>query len=175
MKTHALPLAAAVLVASSALADENGIKAPPPDPALADPRSFVADPPGAETSPRPKPDEWKDAPVVKLTRDVAACQAYRVREWMKIHCSGFPAAGVAQLAGPRTGVALWVDPQKDPSETMKTNRGAEAIFPVQRGDGRLFQIAQFGEGYDGPIAWNLAYTVSEQWVEGERAPIVIIR
>jgi hypothetical protein len=36
-------------------------------------------------------------------------------------------------------------------------------------------IAQFGEGYDGPIGWNNAYAVSEYWVEGEPAPIVTIR
>jgi hypothetical protein len=204
MKTWAVPLAAAALIASSVAAlaarpdvlnrrvfrlpvsppldvalprpaDEAPSVPPPPDPALSDPRSFVSDPPPAEATPIPKPDEWKDAPSVQLTRDVAACHAYRVREWVKIHCAGFPAAGVSQLAGTRTGVALWVDTQKDPSETMKTLRSAEAIFPLRRGDGRLIQVAQFGEGYDGPIAWNLAYTISEQWVEGDRAPLVIVR
>jgi hypothetical protein len=194
MNRSAAPLAALALVVSSAAALAQhaplpsasavpAAAAPRPDlgsgpaldPALADPGSFVADPPPAEPTPVPKLDEWSAAPAVRLTRDVAACTAYRVREWVKIHCAGSPAAGVSLLAGTRTGVALWVDPPKDASETMKTPRTAEVIFPVRRGDGRLFQVGQFGEGYDGPVAWNLAYTVSEQWIEGARAPTLTVR
>ena len=139
-----------------------------------DPSAFAEDPPAPEATPAPKPDEWKDAPLVHLDHDVDACKAYRVREWVKIHCSAMPFAGASLLAGTRAGVAIWIDPPKD-DDTMKTLRGAEVIFPVRRGDGRLFQIGQFGEGYDGPVAWNAAITLSEQWVEGERAPIVSLR
>ena len=58
---------------------------------------------------------------------------------------------------------------------MKRSRAAEAIFPVRRGDGRIFQIVQFGEGYDGPLGWNVAFVISEQWAEGEAAPIIVVR
>jgi hypothetical protein len=139
------------------------------------PLELEASPPGAEVTPAPKPDEWKAAPVVRLSHDVEACRAYRVREWLKIHCAGFPAAGISLLAGARTGVALWVDPPRDPGDGMKTLRSAEVILPVRRGDGRLLQIGQFGPGYDGPVAWNLAFTISEQWIEGDAAPIVSVR
>jgi hypothetical protein len=107
---------------------------------------------------------------------VAACNAYRVREWLKIHCSGFPGAGVSLLAGSRDGVQVWVDPSGgEGPEAMTKPRDAEIILPVRRGDGRIFQIAQFGEGYDGPIGWNNAYAVSEYWIDGEPAPIVTVR
>jgi hypothetical protein len=137
--------------------------------------SFEADPPAAAATPAPKPDEWKGAPVVALAHDVEGCRALRVREWIKIRCEGLPAAGASLLAGTRAGVELWVDPPKEPKEQMKTPRAAEVIFPVRRGDGRILQIGQFGEGYDGPVAWNLAYIISEQWIEGENAPIISVR
>jgi len=178
---HGYPLAAALLAFSAAALAARPVSsvapsAPPALPAeLVAAPSLDADPPGAEVTPVPKPDEWKAAPVVRLARDVDACRAYRVREWLKIHCAGFPAAGASLLAGTRTGVGLWVDPPRDPADGMKTLSSAEVIFPVRRGDGRLFQLGQFGEGYDGPIAWNLAFTISEQWIEGDRAPIVSVR
>jgi hypothetical protein len=113
---------------------------------------------------------------VKLARNVPGCNASRVREWLKIHCSGFPGAGVALLAGSQEGVQVWVDSSGgEGAEAMTKPRDAEIILPLRRGDGRLFQIAQFGEGYDGPIGWNNAYAVSEYWIDGEAAPIVAIR
>jgi hypothetical protein len=177
MKTPAGGLAASLLALSIAgtlavRADQPGAPGSPTPPERP---SFTADPPGTEATPAPTPDEWKAAPAVTLDHDVAACRAYRVREWVKLHCGGFPAAGVTLLAGTRTGVAVWVDPPRDPAETMKTPRAAEAIFPVRRGDGRLFQVGQFGEGYDGPVAWNLAFTVSEQWLAAEAAPVISVR
>ena len=189
MKRYAAPLAASVLLASAAALGAvpahkrpPGRQMPPPmaappvaDPTRPDLASFASDPPAAEATPAPKPEEWKAAPAVRLTHDVGACRAYRVREWLKVHCSGFPAAGVALLAGSRPGVELWVDPPHEAAETMMTARSAEVIFPVRRGDGRLFQIGQFGPGYDGPAAWNLAYTLSEQWIDGDRAPIISLR
>lgn len=140
-------------------------------------KPLAAAPPSADKTPPPKLDEWKTAEPVELAHDVAACRATRVREWLKIRCDGFPAAGVSLLAGPRDGVEVWVDPRKegDSAEIMKSPRPSEVIFPLRRGDGRIFQIGQFGPGWDGPIGWNVAYTISEQWVEGEAAPIVTIR
>lgn len=173
----ALAAAAALVVCSSsvALAVRPASSVAPPPPVTPAGTSLAADPPSAEVTAAPRPDEWKNAPAVRLSHDVDACRAYRVREWLKVHCAAFPAAGVSLLAGPRAGVQLWVDPPRDPGDGMKTLRSAEVIFPVRRGDGRLFQLGQFGEGYDGPVAWNLAFTLSEQWIEGDSAPIVSIR
>ncbi len=173
--------AAALLTpAADAPADPAASAAPAssaaPAPARDEGTSLEAAPPGVETSKAPTAEEWKTAPRVKLARNVAACNAYRVREWLKIHCSGFPGAGVSLLAGSRDGVQVWVDPiGGEGSFAMTKPRDAEIILPVRRGDGRLFQIAQFGEGYDGPIGWNNAYSVSEYWIEGEAAPIVTVR
>jgi hypothetical protein len=173
--------AAALLTpAADAPADPAASAAPvssaAPAPARDEGTSLEAAPPGAEISKAPKAEEWKTAPRVKLARSVAACNAYRVREWLKIHCSGFPGAGVSLLAGSRDGVQVWVDPSGgEGPEAMTKPRDAEIILPLRRGDGRLFQIAQFGEGYDGPSGWNNAYAVSEYWIEGEAAPIVTVR
>ncbi len=144
--------------------------------AAVDAPSLDADPPSAEVSKTPKLEEWIAAPKVKLARNVPGCSAYRVREWLKIHCSGFPGAGVSLVTGSRDGVLVWVDPAGgDGPDAMAKPRDAEVVFPLRRGDGRIFQIAQFGEGYDGPIGWNNAYAISEYWVDGEPAPIVTIR
>jgi hypothetical protein len=138
--------------------------------------SLEAAPPGAEVSKAPTAEEWKTASRVKLARNAPACSVYLVREWLKIHCSGFPGAGVSLLAGSRDGVQVWVDPSGgEGPDSMTKPRDAEIILPLRRGDGRLFQIAQFGEGYDGPIGWNNAFSVSECWIEGEAAPIVTVR
>ena len=173
-------VAALLTPAAEAPADPAASAAPSasaaPAPASGEGTSLDAAPPSAEVSKAPTAEEWKTASRAKLARSVAACNAYRVREWLKIHCSGFPGAGVSLLAGSRDGVQVWVDPSGgDGPEAMTKPRDAEIILPVRRGDGRLFQIAQFGEGYDGPIGWNNAYSVSEYWVDGEPAPIVTIR
>jgi hypothetical protein len=163
----AAPAASAASAASAAPAAE----APP----AVEGKSFAEAPPGAEKSKAPTPEEWKTAPWVALTRSAALCRAYRVREWLKIHCDGFPAAGVSLLAGQNEGVMVYVDQTSEAgNEVMKKPRPAEVIFPVRRGDGRVLQIAQFGEGYDGPLGWNVAFTVSEQWVDGEAGPIITV-
>src|SRR4051812_33719223 len=66
-----------------------------------EPPSFEAEPPGPEATPAPKPEEWKTARPVRLTHDADGCQAFRAREWVKIHCAGFPAAAASLLAGTR--------------------------------------------------------------------------
>jgi len=139
-------------------------------------KSFQEEPPGPEKSGAPSAEAWREAKVIPLDRNVAACRAYRVREWLKVHCDGFPAAGVSLLAGDPEGVLTWVDPVTEGTsqEAMKKPRGAEVIFPVRRGDGRVVQLAQFGEGYDGPLGWNVGFTVSEQWLAGEPSPIVTV-
>jgi hypothetical protein len=138
-------------------------------------KSFELDPPGAEKSSAPSAEEWKTAPPVKLTREVSTCRSYRLREWLKLYCDNFPAAGVSLLAGQVEGVMVFVEQDSaGGNEAMKKNRSASVVFPVRRGDGRMLQIAQFGEGYDGPIGWNAAVTVSEQWASGEAAPIIAV-
>jgi hypothetical protein len=139
-------------------------------------KSFQEEPPGAEKSAAPSVEAWREAPLVALDRGVAACRAYRVREWLKIHCDSFPAAGVSLLAGDPEGVLTWVDPVTEGTsqEAMKKPRGAQVIFPVRRGDGRVVQIAQFGEGYDGPLGWNAGFTVSEQWLPEEPSPLITV-
>jgi len=138
-------------------------------------KTFESDPPGAEKSGAPSAEEWKTALPVKLTREVATCRSYRLREWLKLYCDNFPAAGVSLLAGQVEGLMVFVEQDSaGGNEAMKKNRSASVVFPVRRGDGRMIQIAQFGEGYDGPIGWNVAVTLSEQWATGEAAPTIAV-
>jgi hypothetical protein len=181
---HLLTLSA--LAATIAFAGDIPAQQPPPSSAPAasaaagagdEGKSLADDPPGSDASKTPKPEEWKTAPKVKLTRDTPGCTAYRIREWLKVHCTGLPAAGASLLAGTRDGVQVWVEPGllTEGKDAMKKVHDAEVVFPVRRGDGRVFQIAQFGEGYDGPIGWNTGVLVSESWVDGEAAPIISVR
>ncbi len=160
-----------VKTATSASASASA-SASPSEPA----KSFAEAPPAEEKSKAPTLAEWKDAPRVTLEREEPLCRSYRVREWLKIHCSGFPAAGVSLLAGQGEGVSAWVPPPKtEGTAAMKEASFAELIFPVRRGDGRVFQVAQFGPGYDGPLGWNVVLIVSEVWPAGEPAPIITVR
>jgi hypothetical protein len=175
-KRWVLTIAAAAALLTPAMDAPAVPAAPSAAPVREEGTPLDASPPGVEISKTPTIDEWKTAPQAKLARSVPACKSYRVREWLKIHCSGFPGAGASLVAGSRDGVLVWVDPAGgDGPDAMAKPRDAEVVFPMRRGDGRLFQIAQFGEGYDGPIGWNNAYAVSEYWIDGEPGPIVTVR
>lgn len=119
----------------------------------------------------PKLDEWKTAQEVALSRRDPRCKSYRVREWLKVHCT-LPAAGIAQVTGQNKGVSLWVDPSK--AGSPMDARGVEAIFPVRRGDGRFFELHTFFlETGEAPL-WKVGLRISEQWVASEPAPIVVV-
>jgi hypothetical protein len=130
------------------------------------------DPPGPEKTPNPTLDEWKTAAKLKLTRADKRCNAYRVREWVKIHCS-FPAAGAALMAGNPEGVAVWVDRTSMEIEQVAFKpRGVDIIFPVRRGDARYFELYEWFAEYMFPSAQFVTASVSACWVDGEPAPVI---
>lgn len=172
--SSAAPAASAAPPADAGAADAAVL--PPPAP------PFDADPFPTERTPAPKAEEWRAATPVSLTRSftqkTVSCRAYRVREWMKIHCEHPGPAGLAQIAGPGEGVSLFIAPTPkspgqspdDPGEWW-TTRGMEVIFPLRRGEGHVFQFLEMGAGYGGPEGAILSLTLADQWVDGE-APII---
>jgi hypothetical protein len=108
---HLALLAAAALVARDSVAGPDaGAQRPviPPRVEKADLPAFDAEPFPEEKSKAPKANEWKDAKEVRLSRAsrrANGCTAYRLREWIKIHCDRMT-GGARLTAGSSEGVEL---------------------------------------------------------------------
>ncbi|HZF50094.1 MAG TPA: hypothetical protein VE093_15655 [Polyangiaceae bacterium] len=121
----------------------------------------------AEKSKSPKAAEWLTAPRVKFARKgpaAATCRAQIVREWMRVRCEGQVFA-VSLVGGSREGVAFWI------GGTAAEPFG-EVLTPVRRGDRRVFQFWSPGKDAAGMFVPKPMLVVQEQWVEGQKAPIV---
>ena len=121
----------------------------------------------AEKSKSPTAAEWKAARPVKLTRKgpaAATCRAHLVREWMRVRCEGQIFA-ISLLGGSPEGVAFWI------GGTAEAPRG-EILTPVRRGDRRVFQFWAPGKDAAGMFVPQPMLVVQEQWVEGQKNPIV---
>ncbi len=138
---------------------------PPPLP------RFDAEPFGEEKTPRPTPADWKPTTPVMLSEPLPFdCNAYRVREWIKIRCSKLQTAELTCIGGSREGVSLFVDP---PLKDFPVSPGGEIVFPVRRGDRRVFEWSRFGESYEGVGFPELAFLISESWAPDEPSPVII--
>jgi Di-haem cytochrome c peroxidase len=109
-------------------------------------------------SKRPSLAEWGAARHVRLARSTAGCDALRIREWLRIECSG--AAHLLLLGGSRADLRLMVDPEQPWPPTM--------MFPVRRGDVRVIEVS---EGWKGITAIGV---LSVQWPKDEPQPIVAL-
>lgn len=146
--------------------------------------AFDAEPFAEEKTKAPTLEEWTSAPEVSLSRvslGASACRARRLREWVKIHCDR-KTAGLRLLAGSTDGIALWVGeaiPNERDREGFDTmGRFGEIVFPVRRGDRRVFEwfALEFWENYDGPmsVGSSSSMIVEEQWLEGATKPEVAL-
>ncbi len=121
--------------------------------------SFTEAPPGEEPSAMPKAREWKDAPVIRLSRDESRCEARRLREWVRVRC---PFGALAKLvAGPREGVSLQAE-----------GEDAVLVFAVRRGERRVFVVEQIWRLGRWWVANDTTWVVSHDWPEGAKAPVV---
>jgi hypothetical protein len=161
----ALSLCALSTTASAELAVAPGESAAAPAPV-----DFF-DPPGPEKTKFPKREEWSSATPVHVARRVpSGCKVERLREFLRIHCA-MTNATTSLLAGSPEGTMVWGGTES-----------AELIFPLRRGDRRVFQLESqdgFAEGrgpYGSPgiISASPTLIVQEQWLDGEAQPIVII-
>ncbi len=125
----------------------------------------------------PTADEWKNAPLVEVTRRSPMarwCRVYRVREYLKVHC-GMPMAGLRQLAGSPKDVQIFVVPKKADQALTDPPNGGQAIFPLRRDDARLFQF--FDLSSDGWEGWSpgASVVIDASWPTGTDAPTVVLR
>jgi hypothetical protein len=138
--------------------------------------AFDEEPFPAEKTKPPRPEEWKAAPPVRPThvsKGLRACQAMRVREWVKIHCN-LQTAGLRLVAGSPEGIALWVpEPPPDASPFVMTGQWSEIVFPVRPGDRRLFELLEVVWGYETPDVSSLLL-VEEQWRAGAAKPEIAL-
>jgi hypothetical protein len=121
----------------------------------------------AEKSKSPQATEWTTAPRVKLTRQgpaAATCQAQLVREWMRVRCAGQVFA-ISLLGGSPEGVAFWIGGSAE-------EPFGEILTPVRRGDRRVFQLWAPSKDAAGVFAPKPMLVVQEQWVEGQKDPIL---
>jgi hypothetical protein len=171
-----LALVASLPAAALALSAGKSAAEPTPAASAADagaplPRFDVA-PWTEEKTPLPTPADWKPTTPVALTDPLPFnCNAYRVREWVKIRCSHLSTSTLALLGGSREGVALFIDP---PPQEQQTPPGGEVVFAVRRGDRRVFEWSTFGDSYEGPGSPEVAFLISEAWVTGDAGPSIII-
>lgn len=133
--------------------------------------TFDAEPFSDEKTPKPTAADWKPTTPVRLTEPLPFdCNAYRVREWIKIRCSKLQTAELTMIGGSREGVMLFIDP---PPGDFPASPGGEIVFPVRKGDRRVFEWSMHGESYEGIGFPQLAFLVSESWVSDEPSPVII--
>jgi hypothetical protein len=141
--------------------------------------AFDAEPFPSEKSKTPTASEWKDAVHVRLTRVAppqTECNAYRLREWMKIHCER-RTAGLRLIAGSTDGVALWIpeaSPEIDPGGFATMGKYGEVVFPVRPGDRRVFEAIDLDFGEWEGWGTSSAIVIEEQWLEGAKTPEIAL-
>ncbi|MBK9266957.1 MAG: hypothetical protein IPM54_45180 [Polyangiaceae bacterium] len=156
--------------ADAGAADGDADAGPPPLPA------FDALPFLEEKSARPTKDEWKNAPQVALSEGsmpgVGLCKYQRLREWIRIRCST-TTAKITLMCGNSEDVYMQLDPL--PEEWGIFPDGGELVFPVRRGDRRLFEWQGVEWGYRGANTAINLLVISEMWLPGDDKPVVIAR
>lgn len=174
----ALSLSAAGVALAAADAGASANVAPKAPPRSRPPatKPLASEPIPTTASERPTLEEWKSAVVLEVTRrspEAVGCRAYRVREWLKVHCD-FLMAGIRQLGGGADGVLLWVVP-KTSENLWEPGQGGQVILPMRPGDRRVVQFFALDGGDYGGIWSTPSVVLDEVWLEGAPGPTVILR
>lgn len=150
---------AAADASDDAAADDAGDAgdAGPPLPALMD------DPPSEEKTKAPTKAEWKSAPEYRLYKNDYndQCKVQKLREWLRITCQGWGYAGISLVSGSRDGLDVAIQSSDSGPE------GAYLVLPMRRGDRRLILFMTQSKWSKHPD-----FLVSEQWLSGDKGPIV---
>lgn len=167
----ALDVADAGADAAEEAADVAADVAAPPQPLPA----FDTAPFPEEESKLPTRAEWDQAQDVSLSRGRSMayaadpCRARRVRAWMRIRCN-ISLASIALLGGDAHHVFIRLDPLP---EFESFPPGGEVIFPVRKGDRRVFEFLGLEWGYHGANSVTSFMVVSEAWLPGEEKPFLM--
>lgn len=146
----ALPALCAAAPADSAAPAASGRPAYLPD--------LTQPPPPEARSPAPAKDEWASAPVAPEVRVTdPGCKVQRIREWYRFECN---AAYASLVSGSREEVAF--GPGRE-------SYAAWIVLPARRGDARVLLFSTTSKWSIVPDA-----IVSEQWLEGDPAPLITV-
>lgn len=128
--------------------------------------ALIDDPPSDEKTKAPTKAEWKTAPQYRVHRNDhdRDCKIQKQSEWLRISCESWGIAGISVVSGSRDGLDVGLTFDGDGSST-----GGHVTLPIRRGDRRLilFMIR---------TKWSMApgFVVSEQWLTGDKGPLVSI-
>jgi hypothetical protein len=95
------------------------------------------------------------------------CRAQRVREWIRARCS-------IMVPGEQLAQATLITGSKDGVELSTAKGVAELVFPVRRGDRRIFEVDRLVEAWKSWVLYDGTIVISEVWLPGSPAPEIAI-
>jgi hypothetical protein len=126
-----------------------------------------------EKTPRPKDADWEGvmADQIDIKGLPSGCSALRIEEWVRVRC-GSTLASIGLVGGDRTDVSVRMDPVNE-DFLVPASSGGEMVFPVRRGDRRLFEWVAVEFGYKGMTSTGPLFVLSEVWLPGDDTPALI--
>lgn len=115
---------------------------------------------------------WVNAVRVKVERRgprAERCRVWRTKNWLKVHCD-VQTTAIGLVGGTSQGVSMWMP---EPKEGVPSPDAGEVIFPIRPGDRHIFELFSYGETYGGSMV-SPGILVQEYWLEGERAPTILL-
>lgn len=137
-------------------------QADPTPPAVPVPVPEVAVPP-ARTK-KPALADWKTAPEVKLARSIKECKAQQIAEWMRIRCE-IAVSSASLLAGEARDVAF---------SSLEKDTAFSVVVALRPGDRRVIQLNHFFSFSRWGVSEAGAAEISEMWLPGAAAPVVVV-
>ncbi len=123
-------------------------------------------PPDADKTPPPTWPEWHAAAPLAQRR-APKCKVFRVREWVRAHCDleDYQFAGLAEIVGGGAGVEV---------SEGRFGAGADVVFPMRRGDARVFEIDHVIDRTRMASFWDAGAIVMASFREGDAEPTIVL-
>ncbi|MEP7126835.1 MAG: hypothetical protein ABJE95_38245 [Byssovorax sp.] len=135
-------------------------QADPPSPA---PTVAAAAAP-AERTKKPTLAAFQTAPEIKLARSIKECKAQQIAEWLRIRCD-IEVSSASLLAGDVHDVAF---------SPLDKNAAFSVVLAVRPGDRRVIQLNHFFSFSRWGASEAGAAEISEMWLPGAAAPVVVV-
>jgi hypothetical protein len=155
--------AAAPPIPTAAVAPIPEKQADPASPAVPVPEVALPAAPPARTK-KPAVADWKTAPEVKLARTIKECKAQQIAEWMRIRCD-LDVSSASLLAGDAHDVAF---------APLEKNAAFSVVVALRPGDRRVIQLNHFFSFSRWGASEAGAAEISELWLPGAAAPVVVV-